>query len=378
VLRTLWHKLLFVMIGISILTGCVQSNVIENLGLTIALGYDKTSKGELYVTNVLLNPEVTAKEKTKIVSAIGNSSKGARINNNNQLSHTLVSGQVRVALFGEELSKEGILEMVENMARDPYFGDMIYLLVSRGTSHDLLNAKNTKIMNIGMFMYEMLEQHIKDEWVPSCTLHDFRSDYYSAGKDPVLPIIRQHDGGVEIVGLAVFHNDHAVGSINPGEGYLVKLLRGKQKSKFKELRIKREKLLPYIQGDHVIDGDVKVVISALQKNARIRLMSKEKLEFKINVQLNVEVQEVTAQIDFNNPKVTVLLQQEIAKSMTEEINRLVQKLQRLNSDIIGFGEIYRSSVRHAELSRDKWHDMFPQAKVETDVKVNIARTGTIE
>ncbi|TCZ80800.1 Ger(x)C family spore germination protein [Paenibacillus albiflavus] len=377
-MRTLWHRLLLVMLSICMLSGCVQSNVLEKLGLTIALGFDRTSKGELYITSALLNPEAQAKEKMKIVSSYGNSGKGARINSNNQLSHKIVSGQVRVVMFGEELSKEGILEIVENMARDPLFGDMIYLSVSEGTSHELLNIKNTKITNIGMFLYEMLEHHITEEWVPSCTMHDFRSDFYSAGKDPVLPMIKQREGGIEISGLAVFHDDHLVGSISPDEGYLLKLLRGRQKTKLKELRIKREKLLPYIHGENLPDSDVKVVISTLDKNARIKLISKEKLEFKVNVKLNVEVQEITDQYDFNNAEATVLLQQEISKSMAEEFNHLIQKLQRLNSDTVGFGEIYRSSVRHAELSRAKWHDMFPQAKIETDVQVNIARTGTIE
>ncbi|MCR8641307.1 Ger(x)C family spore germination protein [Paenibacillus sp. N1-5-1-14] len=377
-MRKLWHRLILVMIGICVLSGCVHSNVLEKLGLTIALGFDKSADNKLYVTSALLNPEAGAKEKIKVISSYGNSSKGTRINNNRQLSNSLVSGQIRVAMFGEELSKEGIIEIVENMARDPFFGDMIYLSVSRGTSHELLSIKNTKIMNIGMFMYEMLQQHIKEEWVPSCTMHDFRSDFYSAGKDPMLPIINQHEGGIEIEGLALFHDDHLVGSINPNEAYLLKLLRGKQKARLKELRIKRERLRPYIQESNVLDGEVKVVVSALNSKARIRLLSKEQLEFKVNVKLNVEVEEITELYDFSNPAATVLLQQEIAKSMTEEINRLVQKMQRLNSDAVGFGETYRSSVRHSQLSRDKWHDMFPQAKVEADVKINIVRTGTIE
>lgn len=207
-MRTLWRRLMLVMIGICVLSGCVQSSVLEKLGLTIALGFDKTSEGKLYVTSVLLNPEIEAKEKIKVVSSYGNSSKGTRINNNRQLSHSLVNGQIRVAMVGEELSKEGIIGIIENMARDPFFGDMIYLSVSGGTSHELLHRSNTNIKNIGMYLYEMLQQHIKEEWVPSCTMHDFRSAYYSAGKDPVLPIIIQHEGGIEIEGLALFHDDH--------------------------------------------------------------------------------------------------------------------------------------------------------------------------
>ncbi|WP_272491217.1 GerAB/ArcD/ProY family transporter [Paenibacillus apiarius] len=41
-------------------------------------------------------------------------------------------------------------------------------------------------------------------------------------------------------------------------------------------------------------------------------------------------------------------------------------------------QVYRSSVRHSNLSREKWHTLFPEAKIESRVQVNLVRTGTIE
>ncbi|MCE5172284.1 Ger(x)C family spore germination C-terminal domain-containing protein [Paenibacillus profundus] len=60
------------------------------------------------------------------------------------------------------------------------------------------------------------------------------------------------------------------------------------------------------------------------------------------------------------------------------MDQFIRKLQRFNSDAVGFGEVYRSSVRHSNLNQEKWHALFPEAKIESRVQVNLVRTGTIE
>ncbi|GAV10645.1 Ger(x)C family spore germination protein [Paenibacillus sp. chi10] len=360
-----------------LLTSCVQTSVLEKLGLSVAIGYDALPEGKLKVTSVLTNPEPEAKKKTKIVSCIASSSKGARINNNRQLSHTLVNGQVRVVVFDDKLGKQGITDVVENLTRDPFFGDMIFLAVSEGPSHELLHHNYEQIPNIGTYLYQMLQQHIQDDWVPSCTVHDYRSAFYSAGRDPVLPMLRKLSNGVEIYSLALFQEDRVVGTIGAGESYLLKLLLGKLAT-LKELIIDREELRPYLHENRKADGRVRVVISTLGSKKHIRLLSASPLKFQTNLHINVELQEITDEYDFSQPQSSKLLQQKIGETLTKETEALIKKLQHLGSDPIGFGEVYRSSVRHSKLTADKWKKMFPEASIQSQVEVNIVRTGTIE
>lgn len=362
---------------LALLAGCVQSSVLEKLGISVAIGFDVLSEEKFNVTSVLTNPEPGAKKKTKIISGIASSTKGARINNNQQLAHTLVNGQVRVVVFDHKLAKQGITYIVENLTRDPFFGDMIFLAVSEGPSHELLAGSYEQIPNIGTFLYEMLQQHIHDDWVPSCTVHDFRSAYYSAGQDPVLPMLRKLPNGVEVFGLALLQNDRVVGTIGPGEGYLLKLLLGKLAT-LKELKIDRNELRPYLHEHRKADGHVRVVISNLGSKKHIRLLSISPLKFQANLRINVELQEITDGYDFSKPQASKLLQQKLGEALTKETEALIKKLQRIGSDAIGFGEVYRSSVRHSKLTADKWKKMFPEASIQSQVEVNLVRTGTIE
>lgn len=358
-------------------TSCVQTSVLEKLGLTVALGYDASSEGKLTVTSVLTNPEPEAKKKTKIVSCIAGSSKGARICNNRKMSHTLVNGQVRVVVFDDKLSKQGIRDVVENLTRDPFFGDMIFLAISEGPAQEMLNYRYEQISNIGTFLYQLLLQHIKDDWVPSSTVHDYRSAFYSAGRDPVLPVLRKQSNGVEISGLALFQGDKVVGSIGAGEGYLLKLFLGKT-AMLKEIEIDRDKLRPFLHENRKADDHVRVVISTLSSKKHIRLLSISPLKFQVNLRINADLQEITDEYDLSQPQASKLLQQKTGEALTKELDHFIKKLQKINSDAIGFGEAYRSSVRHSGLTADKWKKMFPNAIIQPQVEVNIVRTGTIE
>ena len=364
------------MVSAWLLVSCVEQSVLEKLGISVALGFDALPPDKLHVTSVIINPTANSEKQSKVISTTADSGKGARIKLNSKLSHTSVSGQVRVVVFDDQLGRIGISDVIENLSRDPFLGDSIYLAMSNGSSHEMLAHKYSQIPDIGTYLYEMLQQHIQDDWVLSCTVQDFRSAMYSIGGDAVLPILKMKGDSVEISGLVLFRDDKVVGSLGPGEGYLLKLIRGKQKENLKEVQIDRRELQPHLIKKE--GGKVHVVISNLGSKAHIRLTSMRPLEYQVNVRMNVELQEITAHYDFNNKAATPLLERKIAEALTKETDQMIHKLQQLKTDVIGFGNVYRSVVRHSHLSRGKWQEMYPEAKIHTKFKVNLIRTGTIE
>jgi len=375
-MRSMWKLSIVMMVSASLLVGCVGNNVLEKLGISVAVGYDGLPDDKLKVTSVILNPTPESAKKSKVISTIANSSKGARIIINSKLSHSSVSGQIRVVIVDDHLGKRGVSDVIENLTRDPFLGDSIYLAVSNGSANDILAHNYPDIPDIGTYLYEMLQQHIQDDWVPSCTVQDYRSAMYSIGGDAVLPVLIKQDDRVEISGLALFRDDKVVGTIGPGEGYLLKLLRGKQKVNLKEIGIPRVDLKPHLIGKS--EGKVRLIISNLGSKARIRLISMKPLKFQVRVHMNIELQEITDHFDFNNNEAKLLLEKKIGEELNKETGQLVKKLQGMRSDAIGFGNVYRSTVRHAHLTRKKWENMYPDAQIETQYKVNLIRTGTIE
>ncbi|WP_018758283.1 Ger(x)C family spore germination protein [Paenibacillus terrigena] len=375
-MKSMWKIAVLIIISLCLLVGCVGTSVLEKLGLSVAVGFDGLPNNKLNVTSVILNPTTESAKKSKVISTIANSSKGARIKINSMISHSSVSGQIRVVIFDDQLGKAGVSDVVENLTRDPFLGDSIYLAMSNGSAHELLSHNYPQIPDIGTHLYEMIQQHIEDDWVPSCTVQDYRSAMYSIGSDAVLPILMKKDDSVEISGLVLFRNDKAVGTIGQSEGYLLKLLRGKQKEYLQEIGIDRIELEPHLVSHK--GGKVRVVISNIGSKVRIRLTSMKPLQFQVHVHMNVELQEITDRYDFSKNEAKKLLEKKIGEELQKETDQLIQKLQRMNSDAVGFGNVYRSSVRNAHLTRDKWGEKYQKAKIQTQFHVNLIRTGTIE
>ncbi|WP_083402458.1 Ger(x)C family spore germination C-terminal domain-containing protein [Bacillus sp. MUM 116] len=64
--------------------------------------------------------------------------------------------------------------------------------------------------------------------------------------------------------------------------------------------------------------------------------------------------------------------------MKADIEKLVAYCQSKDADPIGFGNVYRRSVPHSNLTRSKWHTMYKDAKVNVAVDFKLIRTGLVD
>ncbi|MGO4274226.1 Ger(x)C family spore germination C-terminal domain-containing protein, partial [Paenibacillus sp. TAF58] len=96
------------------------------------------------------------------------------------------------------------------------------------------------------------------------------------------------------------------------------------------------------------------------------------------ISLHARIQEISNEFNLGEPKVVHTLEDEIAKELVRRAHQLIAKTQAVDSDPIGFGETYRSKVRHANLTDKKWREMYPKAKVQVEIKAVMVRSGVIE
>lgn len=361
--------------SLAVASGCLQAKTLEKLGMSIVVGIDGVGKDRVLATTVLQKVDPTAKEKTQVVASTGYTSKGSRITSNRELSKKLMGGQLRVAIYSRSLAERGILDLVDTLSRDPMLGTMIYITVSERSAQELLTHRYPEISNIGTYIYEMLRQNIETEEIPSSTLHEFMRDFYSPGQDPVVPLIRRTRNEVIIKGLALFKADRMVGEATPREGVLIKLLRNRAKSVSYESILPTEPLLSYMGHK---DSKLKLVFEIGRSRCRINLVDPAKPSFKISIAMDVTLQEISSPYQLGKSDAVHALEDELGKQIAAEIERLIRKLQKLSSDVVGFGETYRSAVRQVPLKKGEWHAMFRHAEISTDVKLNFIRTGVIE
>lgn len=368
-------KLLAVILVV-LLSACADPKTLERMGLITTVGYDVTEDGEILATIVLLHIDPEAPQNTAILSAKAATSKGARNKADLKSPKKLQSGQLRVALFSEEVVKLGLINLADTLARDPSISDLTYLAVVEGSANKLLNQKNDKFADISQLVYKELDQNIKGETIPSSTLQETMHDYYSDGVDPILPTLKAENGEIEITGMALINKDRMVGKINPTEAFYLKLINDRYEAGSVELIISKD-------GFNIIHDveDVKklaLVMDTIVSKSDMKLISKENLQFELKLELKTRLLEINQTLDIKDPKNLKLLEKKLSDKVRKDVEALIAKTQEVGSDPFGFGEVYRKSVRKSKLTSEKWHEMYPQSKVDVDIQFEILRTGVVE
>ncbi|MBM7583631.1 spore germination protein [Bacillus pakistanensis] len=356
-----------------VLSGCAEMNILEKIGIITTVGYDFDEDDQLSTTMILLQSDPDAPKNSTIVNGKAITSKGSRIKANLKTPKKLASGQLRVALFGEELARNGLKTIIDTLVRDPSISDLTYLAIVQGNAEELLRNDNEQYIDMGRYVYEELDQNIKNELIPSTTLQEVLHDYYSLGVDPIIPTIKLDHPQIMITGMAIMNNDKMVGTISSDKSFYIKLV--KQRYETGSLEVIMDSNASEFADD---TKELAIVLDTIKTNNNIELKNKDKLEFNMNLKIDARLLEINKNIDLKNPKNIKTLEEDVKKEMKKEILDLIAYCKSKDSDAFGFGEVYRSSIKDSKLTREKWHEIYKDIKVNVNIDFNILRTGVVE
>ena len=359
-----------------ILAGCVETNILDRVGMAILVGYDLGTEEKMAATSAIreVNPEFQS--NVEIVTTENETSKGNRIETNRKLSKKVVVGQMRVVLFGEELAKDDIHHYIDSLLENPTVSKGLYLAIVEGETAPLLEYKYENIDDIGQHIFRLLEQNIEQEIMISSTLHEIGHDLYMAGEDIYMPIIKKEEDLVELSGIALFNGDKMVSKLPVEDTFYVKLAAEDYKSGSIEVVLQKED----IPNDLIKNTPDQILIAfdAIRSDKKLKLVNATTPEFDLNITLKARLTEIYPDLDIGDPKVVEKLEKAISKNFTREISRVIAYSQSVESDIFSFGEKYRSSVRDSNITKEKWHELYKNMKVNVQVDFNILRNGVFE
>ncbi|MCA1053973.1 Ger(x)C family spore germination protein [Rossellomorea aquimaris] len=362
---------------LSLLTSCADVKTLEQMGLITTVGYDSMDGETIHTTMLILETDPQSMESSNVISNDSLTSKGARIKANLKSPKKLASGQLRVALYGMGVAKSGFINLADTLARDHAISDLTYLAVVDGEAGEILEHKYEQFADAGQYIFKEIEQNIKGETIPSPTLHEILHKYYSVGIDPSLPLLKLKDDMITIIGMAILKDDKLVGSITPEQAFYVKLVNDHYDAGNFEMTIQNgngKKLLKKEEESELIG----ISLDTIKSKSLITLTKEKPVEFDLKIKLNARLQEINKSIDLNDSKNLDLLDERIKKEMTKKVEELIQYCQSVDSDVFGFGEVYRSSVPHSGLTKKEWHSMYKDIKVNVSIDFDIVRTGVVE
>lgn len=370
-----------------LLSSCVETNYLEKQGLITGVGYDQAQeKDKIAGTIVFYQFNPAMKNLSTVITGNANTSKGIRLRANMESDHNLVSGQLRVALYGEEIAKKGISPLVDTLSRDASIGNMIYLAVASPSAEEILSFQpKSQPVNMGTYLYNLIQISIKNETIPNPTLQSFTTSYGSVGKDAILPQLSIIEDKVGIDGFALFSDDRKVGVLDREKIFYVRSLVNELKAGNTEVELSTKpfekeikEAASYSEEEKEIEEKLHITMDNIKSKHKIDVTDKRKPSFDIKLTLESRILEMTVPFNLSEPAVLKKVEKEMEKSIKEEGLSVIKELQEKGTDPIGFGAHYRAVSREKELTKKMWSEIYPNAEFNFNVDVTIIRTGIID
>ncbi|PFP31150.1 hypothetical protein COJ96_01690 [Bacillus sp. AFS073361] len=235
------------------------------------------------------------------------------------------------------------------------------MAVVDGDASELLKIEKFKTENVSLFVQEMLDQSMKSDNLPESNLQTYLFQFTQNGQDPYLPLIKQIEDNIKIIGIAILKDDRYVFPIFMEEAFTFKCLVDKYKQGLQRFTLE--------------NGEM-VVLDNLRSKAHYEVkIKKGRPEFTINLKMKTRLQEFTSPKKKRVALDKKHIQKEIAGQLEKNSLKLIKKFQKHGVDPLGLGAKYREHDR--SFNKKKWKRFYPTAKVHVHVNVNIKQTGTV-
>lgn len=368
-----------------LLSGCPKSNILERQSIELAIGYDAKENGNFQVTASFIESEQGSGNTNPVATVEAETSKSARRKINEKLPNEVASGQTRVVLLNKAIFDMNMLNEIYVLSRDPFFGDMIKIAIVEDSVEDLLTHPYERYSNIGSTLNSLLDHNVKLNWVPELTLHDFTFIRDMNTLDLAIPTLKREGEDILISSLTLLHGGKIVGESSPKEGFLLKTLKGKKTPYLYESIIKKDNMKESGMNQYFSNelndentDEVKVVFSIIRNKGKIKLVDKNTKTFDATVDIDVNIEEISQVYRFKEKGAIEALEKQLDKEVSKDLQTFLDKLRKVNSDCVGFGEIYRSHAKNGKLVDEQWDDMFPNTVINGKAQIKTIRTGIIE
>ncbi len=346
------------LIVITVLAGCVEKEILDDVNLESGSAYDYVNgkiRGTALVPIYLPNKEV----QNKTFSASSNLSRDFLRDVQRQSSDPLVTGSIKVVLFGKDLAREkGILDLIDSFQRDPSIGAGLYLAVTNGEAKNVIEGNYGKRGN-AIYLSNLIHHNMKNKDIPKTNLHRFLFDFNQKGKTPYLPEIRKlGKEQIEISGISFFYYGRVVDTIPASKMFYFKLLVDKYSQGTLKVTHKKER----------------AAIESIRSKYNMKIISRDPLTVNVQLKIKAVLNEYSgARV---TPKEIKEIEKLLQKNIEKECTLLITRFKEKNIDPVGFGHFIKSHTKRFNFK--KWETDYPHLKVKVHADVTIMESGVIE
>lgn len=363
------RKFTLLMIGLFILlSGCVEQEILDDLNIETAKGYDMADEDLIRGTSLYSRYSADKQVQNVTLSAEAKSTREVLNLLEKKSELPLVKGSLENVIISEQMARRGMLHIADSLQRDASVGARVMLLVSDAPAEEILKG-NYGNKGTSDFITTLVEHNIKRGDLAESNLHLFLYTYFQKGHTPYLPIIGQdEDNTLDLTGIALFKKDKMIDRINKDDMFFFKLLADK-----------------YSEGNQVVKLSDE---NASMKDSIEASVASLKSKHIIQIDHNASPVNITVLIDIKgiikeytgkrlSPAKVKKVEEKMKKDIEEHCVKMLKRFQEEGIDPTGFGQRQKHGVRNMDFK--KWEEeQYPQADINVKANVHILEAGTVE
>lgn len=369
--------------------GCWDYRELNELSLAMAMGVDRDADTDGFrVTFQIVNPKEIASRngsgRTVPVVVYSDTEQSLfrairkvalhgsrRIN----LQH------LRVMIIGEKLAREGVKDVFDFMERDHESRLTTRVYIARGSDAEDVLKTLTLIdeipANAILGKVKLSETAVGENY--EVALIDAVHGVFSKTAGLAISGIKQSGSAemgqkisnlqyaeprtkLDVSGMAVLKKGKLVGWLNGNDARGVTWVNNKLKSTIMDLDCKQKGKI----GIETYHSATKIKAEVKDRRPIIHIMIRQ----------TGKVGEAECPIDLTKTSEVRKLEQQWEEETKLEVEDAVKAVQRMDTDILGFGKAFeRDQPKAWKKMEKKWEDIFPKIKTEVAVETTILRTG---
>ncbi len=381
--------LITIIILVVSLTSCWDRKELNNLSIAMFMGFDKDGDDYIITVQIINTGEVSAKNPTTRTPITTYRTTGTTVYEairkmTKKSPKMLYLSHLNAIVFGEDLARDGIAEVLDFLARDYRIRTDFYILIAK-------NSKATEVLNILTPLEKNPADKIKRSllmsersWASTQTLEldGLIDKLTSKGDNPVLTGIliqgNQEAGKrlsnveqiqpstiLKLYNLGAFKKDKLVGWLTEEESIGYNHIIGNVKSTVV--------VIPWGE-----DGNL--AIETIRTSPKIKaIVTDGKPRINIEYFVEANIGEVLCEIDLLKSETIYEIEKILAEEIKKNMNKSIERAQKdFKSDIFGFGEvIHREDPKLWKELEEDWNKEFESLEVNIKVTARIRRLGTI-
>ncbi|MCM3764320.1 Ger(x)C family spore germination protein [Neobacillus niacini] len=375
-----------------VLAGCWNQMELTELAFVLAIGIDKGKNGDKYdVTFQVVVPSNVGSAQSSgggkgppvvVYKSSGNTLTEASRRAKKMIPRVLYFAHTNILIIGEELAKEGILDIMDALDRDPELRTTTNMVIAKNARAEEMNSVLTNLDKLPVLKFtktlEATQQRLGENF--KINIDDVLSGIVSPGKEPVISgffIQGEANKGISqeninktrpptmvtADGLAVIKNGKLAGWLNNEKARGALWMLNKMIGTYVDFSLNGKKdavsVAPYL-------ADTSISVSL--KNG--------KPVATVNVKTIFKLSEINTNFDITDPLNTEVLEKAVAKQIKQSIESSIREAQKLKADIFGIGErLHRNNPENWKKMKKDWNSHFAEMDFEINVSTYFRETG---